>query len=78
MSQNTDTSNFGRPSRLEKIPAAAERCGISVSQFYREVKAGRIGPLVKVGARASAVPADSVDAFIAARIAEAQGKAGAA
>ena len=56
---------------LEKIPAAAQRMGCSTSQAYREIRSGRIGPLVKLGARASAVPASSVDAWIAARIAEA-------
>jgi len=58
-------------SSLEKIPAAAFRMGCSTSQTYREIKAGRLGPLVKLGVRASAVPAESVDAWIAARIAEA-------
>lgn len=66
-----------RVTALEKIPAAAQRMGCSTSQAYREIKAGRIGPLVKLGARASAVPASSVDAWIAARIAEAT-KGGAA
>ena len=66
-----------RVAALEKIPSAAQRMGCSTSQAYREIKAGRIGPLVKVGARASAVPASSVDAWIAARIAEAT-KGGAA
>lgn len=60
---------------LEKIPAAAKRCGISVSQLYRIIKEhpkeGSIGPLVKLGPRASAVPSESVSAWIAARIAEA-------
>lgn len=60
---------------LEKIPAAAKRCGISVSQLYRIIKEhpkeGSIGPLVKLGPRASAIPSDAVDRWIAARIAEA-------
>lgn len=63
---------------LEKIPAAARRMGVSVSQAYREIKAGRLGPLVKLGERASAVPASSTDAWIAARIAEATKAGGAA
>lgn len=58
--------------KLERIPSAAGRMGISVSQTYREIKAGRLGPLVKLGERASAVPSESVDAWIAARIAEAK------
>lgn len=71
-------SNVVSPARvaaLEKIPAAAHRMGCSVSSAYREIKAGRLGPLVKLGARASAVPAESVDNWIAARIAEAKGAA---
>ena len=39
--------------------------------FWRGYFAGRLGPLVKLGERASAVPASSTDARIAARIAEA-------
>lgn len=61
-----------RVAALEKIPAASRRMGTSISQTYREIKAGRLGPLVKLGARASAVPSESVDAWIAARIAEAK------
>lgn len=67
-----------RPS-LEKIPTqAAPRMGVSTSQVYREIQAGRLGPLVKLGARSSAVPSESVDAWIAARIAEAGRKNGGA
>lgn len=67
-----------RPS-LEKIPTqAAPRMGLSTSQVYREIKAGRLGPLVKLGARSSAVPSESVDAWIASRIAEAASKNGGA
>jgi predicted DNA-binding transcriptional regulator AlpA len=49
--------------------------GISTCQAYREIKAGRLGPLVKVGERASALPAAAVDAWIQAKI---QAKIGAA
>lgn len=63
--------------KLERIPAAAERMGISVSQCYREIRNGRLGPIVKLGERASALPAEAVDRWIAARIAEAT-KAGGA
>lgn len=63
--------------KLERIPTAARRMGISVSQCYREIKNGRLSPLVKLGERASAVPAEAVDAWIAARIAEATKTAGA-
>lgn len=61
--------------RLERIPAAAARMGVSPSQVYREIKSGRLGPLVKLGPRASALPAESVNRWIEARIAEAQGGA---
>lgn len=58
---------------LEKVPHAARRMGISTCSAYREIAAGRLGPLVKVGARASALPVAAVDAWIAAKIAAAQG-----
>lgn len=45
--------------------------GVSVTTAYREIKAGRLGPLVKLGERASAVPQASTDEWIAARIASA-------
>ncbi len=64
-----------QPQRLERIPQAAGRMGVSPSQVYREIKQGRLGPLVKLGPRASAVPAEAVDSWIAARIAEAKGGA---
>lgn len=61
-----------RPPALEKVAQAARRSGLSVTQVYREIKAGRLGPLVKLGARSSAVPSASVDSWILARIAEAK------
>lgn len=67
---NEALSSPARPAALEKIPAAARRMGVSAATVYRELKSGRLGPLVKLGERASAVPASSVDAWIAARIAE--------
>lgn len=74
----TRTEALPSPARvaaLEKIPAAARRMGVSISQAYREIRAGRL-QLVKVGLRASAVTSDSVDAWIAARIAEAKREGG--
>lgn len=56
--------------RLERPRDAANRCGFSISQLYREVKAGRIAPPVKLGVRASAFPSEEIDHFIAARIKE--------
>lgn len=58
---------------LEKVPVAAHRMGVSVTTCYREIAAGRLGPLTKLGKRASAVPAEAVDRWIADRIAAAQG-----
>ncbi len=69
--QKQDIPNVGRLAALERIPAAAKRMGISVSQAYREIKTGRLGPLVKLGERASALSSESVDRWIAERIAEA-------
>lgn len=68
--QKQDLPSAGRLAALERIPAAAKRMGISVSQAYREIKSGRLGPLVKLGERASAVSQESVDRWIAERIAE--------
>lgn len=53
---------------IERIPKAARRMAVSVSQVYREIKAGRIGPLVKLGPRASGLPSSSVDAWILGKI----------
>ena len=69
---NQSIPNPARLAALEKIPAAASRMGISISTFYRELKNGRYpGPLIKLGARSSAVPVAATDSWIAARIAEA-------
>lgn len=70
MNKSNERTNPGKLARLEKIPAAAIRMGISVSGVYREVKAGRLGPLVKLGLRASALPSESVDCWIESRISE--------
>ena len=50
--QNNEQRAAGIPA-IERVPTAARRMGVSVSQAYREVKAGRLGPLVKLGERAS-------------------------
>lgn len=71
------TISPSRLAALEKIPTAARRMGVSVTTVYREVAAGRLGPIVKLGERASALPQESVDSWIAARIAEATKTAGA-
>ena len=52
---------------LEKIPVAALRMGMSVSQFYRTAKRDGIR-IIKVSERSSAVPQADVDAWINERI----------
>jgi predicted DNA-binding transcriptional regulator AlpA len=64
-------TNTAHVAALEKIPAAARRMGCSTSQTYREIKAGRLGPIIKIGIRASALSAAAVDAWIAEKIAAA-------
>jgi predicted DNA-binding transcriptional regulator AlpA len=71
MENHQAITNPPRVAALEKIPAAARRMGVSISQAYREIKSGRLSPLVKLGERASAVPAEAVDAWINERIAAA-------
>jgi predicted DNA-binding transcriptional regulator AlpA len=64
-------TNTAHVAALEKIPAAARRMGCSTSQAYREIKSGRLGPIIKIGVRASALSAASVDEWIAKKIAAA-------
>lgn len=57
---------------IEKVPAAARRMAVSVSQVYREVRAGRLR-LIKLGERASGLETAEVDAWIQSKIDAAQG-----
>lgn len=59
--------------KFEKVPDAAKRMCVSTCQVYREIKAGRLGPLVKLGKRSSAIPSTSVDAWIQSKIDAANG-----
>lgn len=52
---------------LEKIPAAAHRMGVSVSQFYRIAKRDGLR-IIKITERASAVPEIDVTNWINERI----------
>lgn len=52
---------------LEKIPVAARRMGVSVSQFYRIAKRDGLR-VIKVAERSSAVPQSDVDDWISERI----------
>jgi len=71
--QNPSLPNPEKVAALEKVPHAAKRMGISTCQCYREIKAGRLGPLVKLGARASALPSVAVDTWIQSKIDAAHG-----
>lgn len=73
--QNPSIPSPERVAALEKVPHAARRMSISTCQAYREIKAGRLGPLVKIGERASALPSAAVNAWIQAKIEKAQGGA---
>lgn len=59
---------------LLRLPEVRRRTGISRSELYRRVCAGTFPRPVKVGERASAWPAEEVDAWIAARVAERDAK----
>ncbi len=73
---SANQSNQPPPGRrcLEKLPDAARRMGISLTQVYREIKNKRLGPIVKTGERSSAIESNSVDAWIEARVAEASAR----
>jgi excisionase family DNA binding protein len=66
MKNQTKESTAARPA-IDKIPTAARRMGVSVSQVYREVRAGRL-QLVKLGERASGLDVAAVDAWIQSKI----------
>jgi len=70
--QDNEKHEADRPA-IERVPTAARRMSVSVSQAYREIKAGRLGPLVKLGERASGLPVAAVDAWIQSKIDAANG-----
>jgi len=67
MLQTHGSTNSSAVVSLEKIPTAARRMGVSVSQFYRIAKRDGLR-IIKVTERASAVPQSDVDAWISERI----------
>lgn len=73
MQNRNETQGEAPAPAIERIPSAARRMGVSVSQVYREVKAGRLGPLVKLGPRASGLPASAVTGWICSKIKAAEG-----
>lgn len=60
---------------LLRLPAVEARTGPRKSAIYQGMKAGTLPPCLKLGPRASAWPASSIDAWISERIATAQRKA---
>ena len=52
---------------LEKVPVAARRMGVSISQFYRIAKRDGLR-IIKVSERGSAVPQNDIDGWIQSRI----------
>ena len=72
--QNQTTEGTAARPAIEKVPAAARRMAVSVSQVYREIRAGRL-ELIKLGERASGLDVAAVDAWIQSKIDAAQGAA---
>ncbi len=52
-----------------RIPAAGAQMGVRRTAMYEQIKNGLLPPLVKIGRRAVAWPANEIEAVIAARIA---------
>lgn len=71
MKNEIQSSRTAHPA-IEKVQAASRRMGVSVSQVYREVRAGRL-QLVKLGERASGLDVAAVDAWIQSKIDAANG-----
>lgn len=71
MKNEIQSSTTAHPA-IEKVQAASRRMGVSVSQVYREVRAGRL-QLVKLGERASGLDVAAVDAWIQSKIDAANG-----
>ncbi len=72
--QNQTTEGTAARPAIEKVPAAARRMAVSVSQVYREIRAGRL-ELIKLGERASGLDVAAVDAWIQSKIDAAKGAA---
>lgn len=70
------TSPTGGGLILERLPQVKVRTGLSRSEIYRRVQCGDFPAPVPLGARASAWVASEVDAYIAARIAARDARAG--
>lgn len=55
--------------QLDRVADAAKRAGVCVSAYYAAAADGLMPPVVKIGARAAAVPRREIEAVNAARIA---------
>ena len=51
--KNVLPNNHAARPAIERVPTAARRMGVSFSHVYREIKAGRLYALVKLGERSS-------------------------
>lgn len=74
VTRNTMTAPATGVLILERLPAVKARTGLSRSEIYRRVQTGGFPAPIKLGERASAWSASEVDSWIAARIAERDGK----
>lgn len=61
------------PLCLLRLPEVSARCGLRRTAIYDAVKAGKFPKPIRLGRRCSAWPSTEVDAWVAARIAEARG-----
>lgn len=73
VSSSSSSSAVAAPSadpavRLIRVRDAAARMCVSVSYVYREIGAGRLGPLIKLGERRSALNEAEVERWIAQRV----------
>ncbi len=76
MTRNTSAPAMGALI-LERLPQVKARTGLSRSEIYRRIAAGRFPQPVKLGERASAWPEHEVTAWCEARIAARDAKAAA-
>ncbi len=59
-----NTLNYQSSGPLHRLPSVAVQTGLSKSEIYRRIKAGTFPQPLKLGVRAVAWPAASVDAWV--------------
>lgn len=59
-----NTQNHQSSGPLLRLPSVAKQIGLSKSEIYRRIKAGTFPQPLKLGARAVAWPAASVEAWV--------------